>query len=64
MMINNGTFFDAMEPLGGGYAQIVYSQLTSITPGLALTVGIERIIAVAMHVGLTVLVLQAFNKTG
>lgn len=61
-MINNGTFFDNLKSVSPDYAQIIYSQLISITPGLAITVGIERLIAVAMHIGLTILVLQAFNK--
>jgi uncharacterized membrane protein YhfC len=55
---------DAGQLSPGPVLDAVRQQVGGLTPGLALAGGVERVSALALHVGLSLVVLQAFTRGG
>lgn len=60
--INSGTFEQLMGTASAETASAVYAQCLAITPLNMLLGGIERILAVGLHIGLTMIVLTGIKK--
>lgn len=58
IMINNGT----ININSSGALSLLYNQCISLTPGLALASGFERISAMAIHIGLSMIVLYGVRN--
>lgn len=62
LMINNGTFYSSLSDIDTATLNTIYNQCTSLTPLYAIIGGIERIIAMGIHIGLTYIVFEGIIK--
>lgn len=62
IMINNGTFYLNNLNLPQASLEAIYNQCVNLTSSLAILGGIERIIAMGIHIGLTVIVFEGIIK--
>jgi len=60
--INNGTFDSITTGLDPSYASAIYQKFTGITALQAALMGVERLIAIAAHIGFTMIVLTGIIK--
>lgn len=62
IMINTGTFEANLANLPQATVSAIYSQCTSLTPLNTILGGIERIIAMGIHIGLTMIIFEGVRK--
>ncbi len=62
IMINTGTFEANLSNLPQTTASAIYYQCTSLTPLNTILGGIERIIAMGIHIGLTMIIFEGVRK--
>ncbi len=62
IMINNGTFDLNLSKLDNATLNNIYNQCTNLTAFNAIIGGIERIIAMGIHIGLTVMIFEGVIK--
>jgi uncharacterized membrane protein YhfC len=60
--INSGTFDSLMARLDPAYVTAIYDQCIGLTAFDAALTGIERIMAVGAHIGMTVIILTGIKK--
>ena len=60
LMINAGTFLETVgDGLPGEAAEMIQDQLISLPPGIFAAAGLERMFTIALHIGLSLMVLLA-----
>ncbi len=62
IMINTGTFEANLADLPQATVNAIYYQCTSLTPLSTILGGIERIIAMGIHIGLTIIIFEGVRK--
>ncbi len=62
IMINTGTFEANLSNLPQATVSAIYYQCTSLTPLNTIIGGIERIIAMGIHIGLTMIIFEGVRK--